>query len=423
MPVVALTDRWLKTIKTNKAQEEFSDSTFSEKGVFGVVVSRVGTKRFFHRYRVNGKKRRETLGTYPSMSLAEARRKAVSNVVTLTEGDDPAAVRDAYRNIESFGSLVALFFERNKDNLAAGTIRNYRSIYARDLQDRWANRKATDIKKADVIAVLEHICYDREAPFKSNRTFEFIRRIFNFAIARDIVENNPVRGFAKLAKEQPLERVFTQEEMKAFWAASENQLPHIRAIFRLLLLTGQRPGEIKRMEWAHIDKDILTIPAANSKNRRRHQIHLSATALKEIDQMRALTGTRQYVFAVRDTDKSIEGLTKGYWGMMEAMELTIAGAEVKQKKPKPKSRPKPKTKHIPHWTVRDIRRTVQTRMAEMGIRPDVVDRVLNHNVPGVRKHYDHYSYYPEIRNALIRWEQRLNEIVAGKQEQKVVNIR
>jgi hypothetical protein len=62
-------------------------------------------------------------------------------------------------------------------------------------------------------------------------------------------------------------------------------------------------------------------------------------------------------------------------------------------------------------------------MAEMGVRPDVVDRVLNHNVAGVRRHYDHYSYYPEIKKALLRWDRRLSEIVSGKEKRKVVSIR
>ena len=79
--------------------------------------------------------------------------------------------------------------------------------------------------------------------------------------------------------------------------------------------------------------------------------------------------------------------------------------------------------HTPYWTVRHIRRAVQTSMAQMGVRPDVVDRVLNHNVAGVRRHYDQYNYYPETKKALVRWDQRLSEIVSGKERGKVVSIR
>src|SRR5690606_14360094 len=103
---------------------------------------------------------------------------------------------------------------------------------------------------------------------------------------RGVVHYNPVHGLEKLAPERRGERVFSQDEIKLFWQATENQKPHTRAIFRLLLLTGQRPGEIKSIEWAHIDGTILTIPSANSKNRRKHQIHLTDLALKEIELMR-----------------------------------------------------------------------------------------------------------------------------------------
>lgn len=71
-------------------------------------------------------------------------------------------------------------------------------------------------------------------------------------------------------------------------------------------------------------------------------------------------------------------------------------------------------KAIPPWTPRGLHRMVQTRMAEMGVRPNVMDRVLNHNLAGFGRHYDHYSYYPEIRKALIRWDRRLRGITAKK---------
>lgn len=285
MPTKVFTDRWLKSVKTDKVQEEYSDSSFNETGALILVVSRTGKKTFFHRYRVNGKKKRDLLGSYPSLSLVGAREKAIDNVSKLNEGDDPALLKQNYRDAETFGDLAKLFLERAEGRLAPSTLKNYWKMYECDLK-KWEDRKARDIRKADVIQVLEHICFEREAPTKSNRTYELISRIFNFGISREIVERNPVHGLEKLGEEKRGERVLTQEEIKYFWTATERQRPHIRAIFRLLLLTGQRPIEIQSIEWEYIDNDILTIPAAISKNRRRHQIHLGKLALKEIELMR-----------------------------------------------------------------------------------------------------------------------------------------
>jgi hypothetical protein len=140
--------------------------------------------------------------------------------------------------------------------------------------------------------------------------------------------------------------------------------------------------------------------------------------------MEELSGSREYVFSLDDRDVPLKEHTKAHWAMMEAMELLDGGDPYQGVKvnPKAKTKPRPKPDRIASWTVRDIRRTVQTRMAEAGIRPDVIDRVLNHNVAGVRRHYDHYSYFPEIRSALIRWERELLKIVYGKREEKVITL-
>lgn len=417
MPKKSFTDRWLKSVKTDKVQEEFTDSSFNEKGSFGVVVSRAGTKTFFHRYRVHGKKRRDILGTYPSLSLASARDRAIDNVSQLNKGSDPAAEKHNYKTAETFCELAELFLRRSEDHLAPSTLKNYHKIYELDLRPAWEGRKATDITKADVITVLEHICYDRNAPIKSNRTYEVISRIFNYGISRDLVQHNPVQGLEKLAKPRIGERVFSKEEIKLFWTATERVRPHIRAIFRLMLLTGQRPGEIRLIEWSHIDETILTIPSTNSKNRRKHQIHLTPLALEELNFMRGHSADRQFVFSVGESLQPIEYLNKGHQAITRAMKKALAATTAKAKQKETFDN------GIAPWTPRDVRRTVQTRMAEMGVRPDVVDRVLNHNVAGVRRHYDHYSYFPEIKKALIRWERRLNDIRSGKHENKVVNLR
>jgi len=418
MPNKALTDRWLKTVKSDRLKEEFVDTTFNEKGTFGVIVSRTGTKRFFHRYRIHGKRRRDILGTYPSLSLAAARELAIDNVSQLNKGSDPTNAKRAYRTADTFCELAELYFQRSEGRLAPSTLENYRKMFKRDLEPAWSGRKAIEITKADVIQLLEHICHDRKAPIKSNRTYELISRIFNYGISRDLVQYNPVRGLEKLGAERKGERVFTHDEIKLFWQATESQRPHIRAIFRLLLLTGQRPGEIKAMEWAHIDKDILTIPGANSKNKRRHQIHLTEMAREEVDLMKQISGERQNVFSVGESTESIEYLNKGHLRVVKQMEKLIC------EKAQGHAQSDFRKTAIADWTPRDIRRTVQTRMAEMGVRPDVVDRVLNHNVAGVRRHYDHYSYYPEIQNALIQWEGRLKEILSGSPDrtEKVVNL-
>jgi len=217
-----------------------------------------------------------------------------------------------------------------------------------------------------------------------------VRRIFNYAISRDLLSLNPATGLEKPGTERKGERVLTRDEIKILWAETESADYHIRGLYRLLLLTGTRPKEVQSMQWMHIDEDVWTIPSENSKNKRKHQLYLTELAKTEVCRLQEYSGSHVYVFPGRLKNGHSKSVRLCHERLVEAL-----GGE--------------------RWTMRDLRRTVQTRMSEIGVRPDIVDRVLNHNVPGVRANYDHYNYFPEIKSALTVWSKRVGEIVSGSE--------
>lgn len=273
MAHIKLTDRTIQVLKTILPQEDFYDSAFAQGGSFGVRVSTSGKKVFFVFYRVNGKRKRFNLGIYPMLSLSDARKKAMQVIVKVTDGEDPAEEKSQRKKSETFEDLIEVYLRNHADKLAITTLRDFRSMLKRDVLPGFGKKKAREVTRADVLSLLDEIAYGRMKPIMANRTLQFIRRIFNYGISRDLIQTNPAQGIEKPGKEKKGERVLSMAEIKALWLVTEDEEPLIRALYRLLLLTGARPKEVKGMAWSHIDSDIWTIPGANSKNRRKLQLY------------------------------------------------------------------------------------------------------------------------------------------------------
>ena len=400
MAKAALTDRTIQSLRTAKAQEDFVDENFKAHGTFGVRVSGNGRKTFFLIYRVGNRQRRLNLGTYPAVGLADARKEALGKVNELNAGVDPAEKRDQAKLAETFGELVAEFFRFEEQKLKPSTVAAYRGMLKRDLLPRWGKMRANEVKRAHVLQLTDEIYQERKSPIMANRTLALISRLFNFGIARDLLDFNPAQKVPKPGKENRGERVLSWDEMRNVWNATERENPIFRGVYRLLLLTGQRPGEVTQMEWSDIDGDKWTIPASKSKNSRKHSVHLSPQSQAVLADLRESgASSHKYIFPGWREGKPVRELDRARDRLIKAMDC-------------------------PLWNPHDLRRTVQTRMAEMGIRPDIVDRVLNHNVRGVRANYDQYNYYPETRAALIRWGAEVERVYKRKpDERKVVNLR
>ncbi len=125
-------------------------------------------------------------------------------------------------------------------------------LLRREILPRWRNRKARDIKRRDVLELLDTIV-ERGAPIQANRVLALVRKMFNWGISRDILQANPCAQVKPPAKEQPRQRVLTEAEIRAVWVAFEQLGPVLGSVFKLRILTAQRGGEIQSMRWSDIE--------------------------------------------------------------------------------------------------------------------------------------------------------------------------
>ena len=141
-----------------------------------------------------------------------------------------------------------------------------------------------DITRKDVRKLLDDIM-DRGAPYTANRTLSGIRTFFDWAIEQDIVETSPCDRVKPPGQEQIRDRVLDDGELRLLWEATTALTPPFQQVVRLLVLTGQRLGEVSGMRWSELDlaAKLWSLPKERCKNGRAHDVPLSPQALAIIE--------------------------------------------------------------------------------------------------------------------------------------------
>lgn len=394
MASTRLTTRTVEALRTDRVQEDFWDT-----GCPGLLlrVASSGRKTWYVRYRVGKRHRRFKLGTFPALTLADARKRAREVALAVTNGGDPALAREDRRAaLNTFRALAEEVLEGRKGRTRPGTQRVRWSAVEKDLLPAWGDRAAASITRREVVQMVEAIAR-RGSTVQANRTLSIIKLIFNDGIRRGFpgLEASPAHLVQPPTQEMPRERLLELHELRAVWTATEPENPLTRAAFRLALLTAQRMGSVLSLRWGDIDGDLWTIPAEYFKGRRRHLVPLSHEALAVLDELRDGSIDPTWAFPSRAGSR--------------APHLTnLAGAL---------SRIRARSA-LPHWTAHDFRTAFRThalraregRAGEprgLGIPAHVADAVLGHAEGTVGFHHytaDRVRYLlSEKRNALESW--------------------
>ncbi len=382
MPKINLTHRGIPNLKAGKWLTEYWDEGLPG---FGVRVHHTGRKSFIVRYQFEQTRRRVTLGVFPVLSLVEARRLAKEILGRVARGEDPQQEKQADKAAETFGELAAIYMEHHAKAKKKSWKGDQRILEA-DLLPHWRHKKAKNITRKDVTALLDGIMA-RGAPIMANRTKALISKIYNIGIGRDIVEHNPCLGVASPGKARQRDRVLNEGEIRALWRALDDQHPVVAATFKLRLLTAQRRNEVLTMRWEHIDGDWWTIPAEVAKNGLAHRVPLSRQSLALLDELRPLTGQSEWVFeSPRQQGSHIVAVQKAAERIAQVADVEFRG--------------------------HDLRRTAASLMTSMGISRLVVAKLLNHVESGVTAIYDRHSYDGEKREAMELWGSTLEEILS-----------
>ena len=410
MPTEKLTVKFIDAIKApSEGRIEYWDKATPG---FGLRVSDSGRKTWVLMYRAGGVLRRYTLGTYPSLPLADARDKADDELRRVAKGIDPAAEKQAARKAETVAELVADYLDYAKREKRSWGKDN--QILEKDVLPRFGKRKAHDIKRRDIIAMLDNIVA-RGAPIQANRTLAITRRLFNWAIEKDILEANPCYRVKKAASENTRDRVLTSDEIKSFWAALDS--PDIKMdrgsalVLKLQLATAQRKGEVIAAEWSEFDltgEKVWTIPAAKAKNGLAHRVPLSKLALDLLTEVKAEDELRRKKRAKR-RKVALDTLPPSKWLFPSPRDGKPVGGQSIDHAMKRNRLALGIGEAVPH----DLRRTAASHMTGMGINRLVVSKILNHVERTVTAVYDRHGYDAEKRHALDAWGARLEQIVTG----------
>jgi integrase len=413
-----LTVKALENLKPGAARREVPDG--HTRGLF-FVLQPSGAASWAFRYRLDGKTAKLTLGPFPGLDLKSARELASEAIKTLARGADPrAAKRDAReaariaarseRNLVE--SVVHDFLETHvARNLKASTQYEVGRLLAKELAP-WRGRRIDGIDPQDVRRLLDAIV-DRGAEITANRLFSALRRMFRWARERRIIERSPCDDIRAPTSERgrARERVLDDPELALVWRAAEALGYPFAPMIRMLILTGQRRNEVAGMRWSEIDfeRAIWTIPGARSKNHREHFVPLSPPAIAILNELPRINGA--FVFTV--TGKTaVSGFSRAKTRLDRAM-FTLRREDNPEAAP-----PTP-------WVLHDVRRSVASGLAKIGVQLPVIEKVLNHisgSFAGIVSVYQKHSFADEKRAALDAWGHHIERIVRGAPALNIIEL-
>lgn len=299
--------------------------------------------------------------------------------------------------------------------MAEHSVRKKRS-HAKDRQNldnhvlpKWTHRPYDSIKRSDVIELVEGLV-TRGFHTLANRIQSLISSIFTFGMDAGLIEFNPCSRLRKRGVERVGQRVLADHELRLFWSGIVDP-PSVKLTglgLRLALLTGARRSEVVGMNRAELldiadpDRAAWIIPGSRTKNEREHLIPLSRSSRSIVlDLLALIDKDEQFLFPTRSLSRN---------GQMQGNSLTQAMANFcgRLKGDSDAERTWRADAPTPH----DLRRTVETRLASLGVVKEHRDAVLNHVTPGVgAKHYNRHDFEPEKRAALNRWDLVLESIL------------
>jgi integrase len=369
-----------------------------------------GSKTWSLRYRIHGQQRRLKLGAYPRMGLASARTAANRELRKVDGGVDPQSEREAAaRAVEAAMQAEERAKRDSIEALAYDYIEHYAKPHKKSWRDDqsmlrnevlpvWKGRPASSITRRDCRELVRAIA-NRPAPIYANRIISLLSKMFRWAVKEEVIDTSPAMDLEKPGAEASdrtdrESSAYSDDEVRTIWKATEELPAPLRAIYRLGLVTGQRPGEISDMEWEELDGSWWSIPGRRMKAGRDHRVFLTQMALDELARVTRVVDERHVFVGCRGERQQSEWNAKVFAGI----------------------RKREKPRHA-------LRHTVITGLSAAGVDAEDVARVASHAFGSrITASYNAYRYDREKRLALQKWERRLRAILDGKTADKVVSI-
>jgi len=388
-------------------------------GLYFRKQTREGAAWMF-RYRFASRERWMTLGNFPDMSLAAARIEARERRLMLDKRRDPLFAKQeteeaqraaiaAQKARQSFRELAEDWYSTEIDPRRIKHPKVPRRYLDKYLLPAFGERVPAEITAADAARLLAQV--RKSAPTAANDLLRFMRRVFRFGVRRHVLTSNPVADFDQSdagGHERARKRALSVEELgQLFKALRESPSfggANLLAV-KLLLALGVRKGELLGAQWDEFDLDSALptwrLPASRTKTGEALTIPLVPTVASWLKSLREVAGGSAFVFPKRRRDPRQRVLHLGIDTLNAALAAVEHGLE--------------------HFTLHDLRRTMRTNLASLGVRSEVAERCLGHKLRGVEGTYNTHDYLNERRAALETWTALLLDIESGAQ--KVTPIR
>ncbi len=412
-----LTDLFVERVKSPESgRAEYFDASFPG---LALRVTDKGAKSFSVFYRLNGRLRRFTIGSYPQIKPADARREAQAALDRVRIGTDPSEekrVRRAQRTpeAETFGAVLEDYLERHvRPNTRESTYIEKKRALEHDALPTWRKRPIGSITRRDVIDLIDEIIA-RGARIQANRTLAGLKTLFKWSIQKERVTASPIADMELPTHEQARDRVLTDDELRWLWISCDAIGWPFGPLVQLLILTAQRRDEVAGIAWPELAlaEKTWTIPREKTKSDRVHEVQLCGTAVMILESLPHI-GDAGLIFTTTG-ETPVSGFSRAKRRLDDEM---LAARR--------KALGKHKVDAIPHWTLHDLRRTAATGMAKLNIPPHVVDRILNHTsgtIRGVAAVYNRFAYLDERRAGLEAWGRYVDNLVRPAPT-NVVNLR
>lgn len=386
-----LTDAKVKAAKATGKRYELVDGD----GLY-LDVTAAGAKTWRYRYRLLGAREKVTIGPYPAVTLTEARRRQREMGAMVANGKSPAReIARANLQAKQAGTVAELselyradLATRSKDG-GTGSAWQFNA----HIEPKLGRLRLGDVTPNDILSFLDAI--KKDAPVSALSIHGTLKRMFDFAIGRQLVSSNPAAAIPPrvIGEKKSRTRSLSPAEIGTLLRALDTATGEPTTIqsFRLLLILMVRRNELLEAPWTEFDLDaaLWTIPEARTKNGKPHLVPLPRQAVEILEGLGTIYTKKGLALPGRTRGK---GLSTG----------TLHECMTRNKR-----------FGIKPFTPHDFRRTASTILHEQGWNTDVIEKALNHTMKGVRGVYNKAEYLDQRREMLQAWADYCDALKAG----------
>ena len=374
---------------------------------------------------------RRTIGTYGAMTLEEARRIAGEWRSLIDKGMDPAIVEEEAREKEareraqrirhSFGNVAEAFITDKLSQERSGKIseRDFRTHFVAS----WRERPITEITKFDVLEII-NAKKRSGAPQQARALLVLIRRFFNWCVDQLVygLDRSPcdrIKPNSIIGPVPKRNRRLSNDEIIAFWRATQRMQYPTGPVYRMLLLTGLRLNEAAQLSWREVQGDIIVIPPERMKAKDgkavEHLVPITAAIQEVIASLPRHRGGK-YLFSLSDGKRPLS-ITGPIKADLDRRMLRTLRAMARRRGEDHHS------VELPPWVNHDLRRTIRSGLSALEVPHNVAEAVLAHRQGGIAATYDMHEYQPQKAKALGLWAERIATIVSPPKPAKVIKLR